>query len=109
MQLVHKLDLSAIAQLNLAIYYFAQASLEPKYYWPLDLTQGFAYLMPFMMFSKMVRDDSSHTRRGYLSMRRTSTQVFYGLAVINLIIDYSLYEVIPVWGIIYLVFMGMVN
>ena len=42
-------------------------------------------------------------------MRQISTHVFYGLAMLNLYVDWSLYEVIPWYGILYLMFMGGLN
>ena len=57
----------------------------------------------------MYRENSLESRRGYFYIRQISTQVFYGLAMLNLYVDWSLYEVMPWYGILYLMFMGGVN
>eukprot|EP00351_Strombidinopsis_sp_SopsisLIS2011_P005289 CAMPEP_0116880568 /NCGR_PEP_ID=MMETSP0463-20121206/12504_1 /TAXON_ID=181622 /ORGANISM="Strombidinopsis sp, Strain SopsisLIS2011" /LENGTH=174 /DNA_ID=CAMNT_0004531291 /DNA_START=42 /DNA_END=566 /DNA_ORIENTATION=- len=109
MQLVNHIDAEGIVTLNLALYYFAQYSLKPEYYYPLDLVQGLAYAFAFMAFMHMYRDDSSASRRNYFQVRQISTHVFYGLAFLNLYIDWSLYEVMPWYGLLYLMVMGRAN
>ena len=100
MLLQQHMDTGAVIQLWMSLYFFLEAYEMNDLYWMVQITEGFAYIMPVLAYFYMLRNDTYMTREGYYNMRQISTQLLTLTGGASAFVDYLYWDAFPAWGII---------